>query len=82
MSSTQEPDLREKDHGWLPESLEKATSEKDMDLTESSFFHVGINRKLPTVSTIDATHQSILVVSEMRLLIKFGPHVIIAEAVI
>lgn len=81
MSSTHEPGLREQDHDWLPDSLEKAALEKDMDFTESSFFQGGRGRRLPAVPSVDSNHQGILVVSEMRLLIKFGPHVTIDEAV-
>ena len=82
MSSTHEPGPREQDHDWLPDTLEKAALEKDMDFPESSFFQVGRGRKLPAVPKgVDSNHQGILVVSEMRLLIKFGPHVTIDEAV-
>jgi uncharacterized transporter YbjL len=49
--------------------------------TESSFFQVGIGRRLPTVPIVDANHQGTMVVSEMRLIIKFGPYVTIDEAV-
>jgi hypothetical protein len=80
MSSIHGPGLREQDHGWLPDTLEKATLEKDMDFTESSFFQIGTGRRLPTVPSVDANHQGISVVSEMRLLIKFGPYVTIEEA--
>lgn len=81
MSSTHGSGLREQDHRWLPDTLEKATLEKDMDFTETSFFQAGKDRSLPAVPTVDATDQGILVVSEMRLLIKFGPRVTVDEAV-
>lgn len=81
MSSTYEPGEREQDHGWLLDTLEEAPLEKDMDFTESSFFQAGIGRSLPDAPCVDANHQGILVVSEMRLLIKFGPYVTTDEAI-
>lgn len=81
MSSIHDPGEREQDNGWLPGILEEAPPEKDMDFTDSSFFQAGIGRSLPDPPNVDTDHQGILVVSEMRLLIKFGPYVTIDEAI-
>ena len=60
---------------WLPDN-----SKDEVDFTESSFFKIA-NRKLPSPQSLNAPREGIITVSDMQLVVKFGPRVTVDEAV-
>lgn len=73
--SVQRPALSVISQEWLPDS-----SKERMDFLESSFFQTP-GRELPSPPDVNKLLSDTVVIPEMKLLIKCGPHVTIDEAI-
>ncbi len=75
MNSTSTTELKRISQSSLPNHLKD-----EMDFVDSSFFKTA-GRKLPRPEQLGASREGIIIISEMQLVIKFGPRVTIDEAV-
>jgi len=75
MDSRSTTELKRISQSWLPNNLKD-----EMDFVDSSFFKTA-GRKLPCPQKLGASREGITIISEMQLVIKFGPRVTIDEAV-
>ena len=75
MYSISTTELKRISQSWLPNNLKD-----EMDFVDSSFFKTA-GRKLPYPQQLGASREGITIISEMQLVIKFGPRVTIDEAV-
>ncbi|EXJ81056.1 hypothetical protein A1O3_07344 [Capronia epimyces CBS 606.96] len=75
MDSTITTELKRINQSQLPNYLSD-----EMDFLDTSFFKIA-GRKLPCPQQLGASREGITVISEMQLVIKFGQHVTIDEAV-
>jgi hypothetical protein len=75
MDSTSTTGLKKISQSCLPDNLKD-----EMDFVESSFFKTA-GRKLPCPQQLGASQEGTIILSEMQLVIKFGPRVTIDEAV-